>query len=410
MNHWIFQGNPDKFDIDSYLINNAELFWPVRQKHLAKEMRPGDDVFIWKASGSKNDIAGIVAKGIITGRPEEMNRDAATQNLLSNEQPEIELMVPLRIKEMCLDKGRIVKRKWLEDDPIVSNIRILKFHSETNYLIGSNEAERIAALVRNTGRNWKRPESIAGMWAYANTINKPVSRVSGTPVADVALTIGRAVTGVYNKVMNFRAIDPNDSRSGLSAGGHSDIVVWEEFFDEEAKEIRIEELNQEYNLEELNQEYNRLWGRNSVQTEAKKTYLEYGDAPNDDPNELQQFAAKVRRGQPAFRKNLLAAYNERCSLTGYRPAEVLEAVHLIPHAESGINEIDNGLLIRGDLHSLFDANLLRINPDTLTIVIDEKLSKTPYWKLNGKTIFRRADGTQISSKYLKQRWDSKKEA
>ena len=94
----------------------------------------------------------------------------------------------------------------------------------------------------------------------------------------------------------------------------------------------------------------------------------------------------------------------------YRPAEVLEAVHLIPHAESGINEIDNGLLIRGDLHSLFDANLLPINPDILTIVIDDKLSKTPYWELSGKTIFRRADGTQISSKYLKQRWDSKKEA
>ncbi|UCD87353.1 MAG: HNH endonuclease, partial [Desulfobacterales bacterium] len=92
------------------------------------------------------------------------------------------------------------------------------------------------------------------------------------------------------------------------------------------------------------------------------------------------------------------------------PAEVLEAVHIAPHAKFGINELDNGLLMRGDLHSLFDANLLRINPDELTVEIDDTLSETPYWKLNGKTILPRVDGNQISTKYLKERWDSQKDA
>ena len=45
-------------------------------------------------------------------------------------------------------------------------------------------------------------ESIAGLWAYAKTYGKEVSRLPGSPVADGALRIGRAVTGVYNKVMN----------------------------------------------------------------------------------------------------------------------------------------------------------------------------------------------------------------
>ena len=45
------------------------------------------------------------------------------------------------------------------------------------------------------------------------------------------MTIGRAITGVYNKVMNFRAIDPTDPRAGLSAGGQVEHAVWDEFYD-----------------------------------------------------------------------------------------------------------------------------------------------------------------------------------
>ena len=116
------------------------------------------------------------------------------------------------------------------------------------------------------------------------------------------------------------------------------------------------------------------------------------------------FAARVRKGQPAFRKNLLAAYGKKCAISGWGPVEVLEATHIVPHAKTGINELDNGLLIRGDLHSLFDANLLRINPESLTIVIDDSLAETPYWDLNGKNLLPRVDGTQIGFKYLKERW------
>jgi hypothetical protein len=46
------------------------------------------------------------------------------------------------------------------------------------------------------------------------------------------MALGRAVSGVYNKVMNFRAIDPRDERSGMSGGGETDRRVWSEFYDE----------------------------------------------------------------------------------------------------------------------------------------------------------------------------------
>ena len=133
------------------------------------------------------------------------------------------------------------------------------------------------------------------------------------------------------------------------------------------------------------------------------SYREFGDAPNDDLIELQTFARRVRRGQRAFRDNLLLAYGSECSITGEGPEEVLEAIHIVPHAESGINELDNGLLMRADLHHLFDDGLLSINPDTKNIEIDERLLNTSYWQFNGVRLRLRVDGTQISSNYLRQR-------
>jgi hypothetical protein len=80
-------------------------------------------------------------------------------------------------------------------------------------------------------------------------------------------------------------------------------------------------------------------------TDQRISFRDFGDAPNDDPTELQKFAKRVRRGQKAFRDNLLNAYGSKCSITGEGPEEALEAVHIVPHAESGINELDNGLLM-----------------------------------------------------------------
>lgn len=143
--------------------------------------------------------------------------------------------------------------------------------------------------------------------------------------------------------------------------------------------------------------------------QPEKRYKDFGDAPNDDPRELQQFAARVRRGQPVFRENLMKAYGGRCVISGHGPAEVLEAVHIVPHAKSGINALDNGLLMRADLHSLFDAGLITIHPKTFAIVVDEILKDTPYCAFNRKVIRPREDGNQPTPKYLKMRWADRQE-
>ena len=266
--------------------------------------------------------------------------------------------------------------------------------NQTNYLIKESESKRISHLISRTGEDWERQECIAALKAYCSTYGRPISKLSGSPVSDASLLIGRAVSGVYNKVLNFRHLDPRDSRAGLPNINAIDRTVWNEFYDVTRSQIMERELNDAHSALFFNK----------IQDSGQRiSYREFGDAPNDDLIELQTFARRVRRGQRAFRDNLLLAYGSECSITGEGPEEVLEAIHIVPHAESGINELDNGLLMRADLHHLFDDGLLSINPDTKNIEIDERLLNTSYWQFNGVRLRLRVDGTQISSNYLRQR-------
>ena len=96
---------------------------------------------------------------------------------------------------------------------------------------------------------------------------------------------------------------------------------------------------------------------------------------------------KARVGQAKFRKQLLRRYGETCALSGPAPARVLDAAHLYSYAEMQEHDEMGGLLIRKDLHKLFDEGLIRIDPKTLQILIDGSLNPYPtYAGLNGKAL------------------------
>ena len=72
---------------------------------------------------------------------------------------------------------------------------------------------------------------------------------------------------------------------------------------------------------------------------------------------------KVRLGQGAFRILITDAYLRKCSITGEKTLPVLEAAHIKPYAKSGPHFISNGLLLRSDIHKLFDNGYLTITQD-----------------------------------------------
>ncbi len=90
-----------------------------------------------------------------------------------------------------------------------------------------------------------------------------------------------------------------------------------------------------------------------------------------------------RRGQRAFRNSLIAAYEQRCAITNCDALDALESAHIVSYRGPATNDISNGLLLRADIHTLFDLGLIAVTPEELRVVLSRKLSGTAYEEFRG---------------------------
>jgi hypothetical protein len=299
MRTWVFQANPDDFDVDGYLATQpAEFPWLVTR--YADDIAVGDRVYVWRTQGKQKVDAGVIAEAEVIGptalRPESPDavrfwRAGADEGaaLLTRA-----MLRPVRIA----GRGVVIQRAWCMEDPILRDLPNLKMAAATNYPLSQGHSERLAALWSRTGGAWTRDEAVAGLWAYARTYGDKVSRLPDSPVAVVALRIGRAVSGVYNKVMNFRHLDPRDEREGLSGGGIADERAWDEFYDAARGELRVIELEAEFE---------RLWG-NDVSVRGA-----------DPPSEEEALDAQARVLESEDLPSLLARYSREAVSRPKRP-------------------------------------------------------------------------------------------
>jgi putative restriction endonuclease len=72
--------------------------------------------------------------------------------------------------------------------------------------------------------------------------------------------------------------------------------------------------------------------------------------------------APYRLGQQAFKAVVADAYRRRCAITGTHIPPVLQAAHVRPVKHGGEHRLDNGLLLRSDVHIMFDQGYLGIGP------------------------------------------------
>ena len=130
---------------------------------------------------------------------------------------------------------------------------------------------------------------------------------------------------------------------------------------------------------------------------AQETAIE--DSGFFDPDGLQdsreRIAASIvrRRGQAEFRQKLLEAYGRRCAVTDCDVEEVLEACHIIPYRGPETNHTANGVLLRADLHILFDLGLISFDTEVGRVVVSGKLNGTYYESLNGTMFNMPSDST-----------------
>ena len=102
------------------------------------------------------------------------------------------------------------------------------------------------------------------------------------------------------------------------------------------------------------------------------------------------YLTRARLGQGAFRVLVTEAYGRRCAITGERTLPVLEAAHIKPYSESGPHLISNGLLLRSDLHILFDEGYVTVT-EGLRIEVSKRIKEEyengrEYYQYRGKPL------------------------
>jgi putative restriction endonuclease len=133
------------------------------------------------------------------------------------------------------------------------------------------------------------------------------------------------------------------------------------------------------------------------------------DAPFDptgisDARERISRTIAQRRGQSPFRDALIAAYRARCAITGCDVLDVLEAAHVHPYLGPETNKVTNGLLLRADIHTLFDCSLIDIDPASLTVIVASSLRNSMYGPLHGQALRPPKQPSQaVSRKALESR-------
>lgn len=109
-----------------------------------------------------------------------------------------------------------------------------------------------------------------------------------------------------------------------------------------------------------------------------------GDGTQES-EERQLVAIKTRRGQPDFRERLLRAYSTACAVSGSSVEALLEAAHIVPHALATNYATTNGMLLRSDIHTLFDLHLISVDSD-YRVTISRSLEWTEYAQYRGRRL------------------------
>lgn len=99
---------------------------------------------------------------------------------------------------------------------------------------------------------------------------------------------------------------------------------------------------------------------------------------------------RPRLGQGIFRLSVTDAYGRACAVTSEHSLPALEAAHIRPFGDGGVHEVSNGLLLRSDIHRLFDKGYVGVTPDHNFVVSkrlrDDFANGHSYYPLDGRGI------------------------
>jgi putative restriction endonuclease len=115
------------------------------------------------------------------------------------------------------------------------------------------------------------------------------------------------------------------------------------------------------------------------------------EPPSEIPLDWRDRPVRLRLGQGAFRVLVTDVYERRCAVTGEKALPVLQAAHIRPVTKDGPHRVDNGLLLRSDVHALFDQGYVTVTPDRY-FRVSQRLKRDfdngeAYYPFSGNTIW-----------------------
>lgn len=213
------------------------------------------------------------------------------------------------------------------------------------------------------GKSWTRDELIVAMNLYCKL---PFGQLHHRNPVIIALAekLGRTPSSVAMKLCNLASLDPVQQArgiSGLSGASAADREVWAEF--------------------------HKDWDRLAFESEQRRAALDgkpvevEAQVPEEDlPREGLERERVVRQrvNQSFFRAAVLAAYGNRCCVTGLAVPDLLIASHIVPWAKDKANRVNprNGLCLNALHDTAFDRGFITVSPK-MKVEISPSLKVAP---------------------------------
>lgn len=144
-----------------------------------------------------------------------------------------------------------------------------------------------------------------------------------------------------------------------------------------------------YNVQSSIQEVDFEWAKslfcNVIQLDSTEADIDDIPLDVDDQRKVILRQIKQRRGQKTFRDTLLSQA-AKCAISGCEIIDILEAAHITAYKNDTHNHISNGLLLRCDMHTLYDLDLFAIDPDSFVIYFAPQIQDKEYVKYHGKKL------------------------
>lgn len=143
--------------------------------------------------------------------------------------------------------------------------------------------------------------------------------------------------------------------------------------------------NVQISIQEIDFEWARSLFSGIIQLDPTEADIDVNPLDVDDQREAVLRQIKQRRGQKAFRDTLISQAG-KCAVSGCEIVDILEAAHITAYKNDTHNHLSNGLLLRCDIHTLYDLDLFAIDPDSLLVYFSPKIKDKEYVRYHGKRL------------------------